>query len=66
MNFSIIIPSNCVRLFLRLTALFSRESLLVVYKGYDDDWEYYIGLYWDEDKNLDVEWYEDYQLWISI
>lgn len=35
------------------TNFFSDNNAVVVCKGYGDDWDYYTGLYWDEDKDND-------------
>ncbi len=66
MNFFINIPPKYVRFFLWLSQIFPEKYLLLVCKGYDDDWENYTGLYWADDKDLEIEWYEDYQLWINV
>ena len=39
---------------------------MVVCKGYDNDYDYYTGLYWNEDKDLEIKCFEDYQIWLSI
>ncbi len=66
MNFVLSLHPDLVKLFLRLTAFFPEKHIQVMCKGYDDDWELYTGLYWEEDKNLEKEWYEDYQLWVRF
>ena len=56
-----------VKFFLKLSTFFRRQTAFQVFcKGYADDWEYYTGLEWDEDKDIEVDWYEDYQIWIWI
>lgn len=50
-----------------MSTFFHRQTAFQVFcKGYADDWEYYTGLEWDEDKDIEVDWYEDYQIWIWI
>ena len=65
LNLGIKIPSFSVKFFLKLSSFFHWRSTFQVFcKGYGDDWEYYTGLEWDEDKDIEVDWYEDYQIWI--
>ncbi|MCX5699463.1 MAG: hypothetical protein NTX01_07175 [Candidatus Omnitrophica bacterium] len=66
MNLALKIPAFSVKLFLWLSLPFSDDNFVVVCKGYGDDWDYYTGLYWYEDKDLETCWYEDYQIWLSI
>lgn len=65
MNFTLNIPAFSVKLFLWLSQFFNDNNFIVVCKGYDDDWDYYTGLYWNEDKNLETRWCKDYQIWLS-
>ena len=47
---------------------FNDNHFIVVCKGYDEDYDNYTGLYWDEDKYIDFkddEQYSDFQLWIN-
>lgn len=66
MNFTLKIPAFSVKLFLWLSHFFNDNNFVVVCKGYNDDWYYYTGLYWNEDKHLEPGWYKDYQIWLSI
>ncbi|MEK6568462.1 MAG: hypothetical protein AABZ27_06990 [Candidatus Omnitrophota bacterium] len=66
MNFTLKIPAFSVKLFLWLSQIFSDNNFVVVCKGYNDDWDYYTGLCWNEDKDLEIGWYEDYQIWLSM
>lgn len=65
MNFTFKIPAFSVKLFLWLSHFFNDNNFVVVCKGYDEDWDYYTGLYWCEDKYLKPSWYADYQIWLS-
>lgn len=65
MDFALKIPSFSVKLFLWFSRFFNDNNFVVVCKGYGDDWDYYTGLYWDEDRNLETGWYEDYQIWVE-
>ena len=66
MDLTLKIPAFSVKLFLWLSHYFNDNNFVVVCKGYGDDWDYYTGLYWNEDKDLETIWYEDYQIWLSI
>ena len=46
------LSQKIVKPILWLTNFFSDNIVVVVCKGYGDDWDYYTGLYWDEDKDL--------------
>lgn len=65
MSIEISIPKILVKPVLWFTGFFSDQKFVLVCKGYNDDWNYYTGLYWCEDKDMDVNWYEAYQLWIN-
>jgi len=66
MSFAIKIPSFSVKFFLRIASCFNDNNFVVVCKGYCEDWENYTGLYWNEDKYLELGWYEDYQIWVRF
>lgn len=66
MNFTIKIPPFSVKFFLKLSSFFNDNNFVVVCKGYGEDWEYYTGLYWSEDKDLELSWYEDFQIWVRL
>lgn len=66
MNLTFKIPEFSVKLFLWLSHFFSDNNFVVVCKGYDNDYDYYTGLYWNEDKDLEIKCYKDYQIWLSI
>lgn len=64
----VIIPRLFVKSLLWLTQFFEDKNLLVVCKGYGDDYELYTGLYWTEDKDINFfeRCYEDFRLWINF
>lgn len=66
MRFEIFIPRIFAKSTLWLTQFFHEKNVVLVCKGYGDDWEYYTGLYWEEDKEIYVWWYEDYRIWINL
>ncbi len=66
MQFEIFIPKILIKPILWFTQFFRDEAIVLVCKGYGDDWDYYTGLYWGEDKDIDVHWYEDYRVWINL
>jgi hypothetical protein len=49
-----------------LTKFFNDEKAVVVCKGYGDDWNYYTGLCWEEDKNIDFSEYSNFRLWLNF
>lgn len=55
-----------VKPILWVTKFFADEKAVLACKGYGDDWEFYTGLHWDEDKNNDLCYYEDFRLWIGF
>lgn len=65
---SIKIPMLLVKTFMLLSNFFNDNNFLVVCKGYDGDYDSYTGLYWDEDKDIDIKdsEYFDFQLWFRI
>ena len=68
-SFEIIIPRECAKFFLSLANFFRDANMVLVCKGYGDDYELYTGLDWHEDKELDLvrdESYEDFRLWVSF
>ena len=62
------VPRWTVKALLWFTQFFRDNRLLLVCKGYGDDCEFYTGLYWSEDKNIDFfeRYYEDFRLWINF
>lgn len=49
-----------------LTKFFNDGNAVLVCKGYGDDWKYYTGLDWDEDKDINFSDYQDYRLWLRF
>ena len=66
MSIAIKLPRFTVRFFLKTLGILSRPNIIIVCKGYGEDWEYYTELGWDEGEDLEVESYEDYQIWVTI
>ena len=66
MHFAILVPKLLVKPMLWFSKFFKDETAVLACKGYGDDWEYYTGLYWDEDYDIDVNWYTDYELWVNL
>jgi hypothetical protein len=60
------IPGYFAKPVLYLTNFFNDNKVILVCKGYDNDFDNYTGLYWDEDKDTDFscDIYEDFQIWI--
>jgi hypothetical protein len=57
-----------VRLLLYLSNFLPQNMVLVVCKGYGEDYELFTQLNWEEDNELDFVGdnnYKDFQLWIS-
>lgn len=65
MNIAIKIPPFSVRLFLRFLSFSRSSNFLIVCKGYGEDWENYTEVGWDEEKDLDVGLYKNYQIWLK-
>lgn len=63
---SLKIPKFLVKPVLFITNFFNDNKIILVCKGYNEDYENYIGLYWDEDKDMDLSdnVYEDFRIWI--
>lgn len=40
------------------------NKVIVVCKGYNEDYDNYTELVWDDDKDININDYEDYRLWI--
>ena len=62
------IPRLLSKIVLWTTSFANDNYLVLVCKGYGDDYENYTGLYWDEDRAIDLirdAVYEDFRLWIS-
>lgn len=66
MSIEISIFKNIAKPLIWLTKFFNDNKAVVVCKGYGDDWSYYTGLYWDEDKDNDFSEYEDFKLWLNF
>lgn len=66
MNIDISISKFIIKPVFWLTRFFNDGNVVLVCKGYGDDWKYYTGLYWDEDKDSDFKDYQDYRLWLKI
>lgn len=69
MSFEIKIPRFLAQITLFLTSFSRHRYLVLVCKGYDGDYEFYTGLDWCEDKDLDLRYdesYEDFRLWITL
>ena len=68
-SYSIRVPRLLSEITLWLTSLLADNHVVLVCKGYNDDYDLYTGLDWGEDRNLDLandKSYEDFQLWIKI
>lgn len=65
---SIKIKRKSAKLVFSLVKDFNDNKVVLVCKGYDEDDDYYTGLYWPDDKNLDFsdDNYFDFQLWYSF
>lgn len=63
------INKYCVRFLLYLSYFLPQNKVLMVCKGYGEDYELFTQLNWEEDNELDFvndKQYEDFQLWIDI
>lgn len=49
-----------------LSHFFNDNNFVLVCKGYDNDWKYYTGLYWEDDKNNDFTDYKDFKVWLKF
>jgi len=49
-----------------ITKFFNDNRAVVVCNGYGEDWDFYTGLYWDDDKNANLGDYQNYKLWLNI
>ena len=68
-NLGIKIPRMLSKLILWLTRFFNDQNLVLVCKGYGDDYGLYTGLDWEEDSDLDLvrdKSYSDFRLWINL
>ncbi|HPS65180.1 MAG TPA: hypothetical protein PK447_06370 [Ignavibacteria bacterium] len=47
------------------TKFFNDKTIVLVCKGYNEEFDMFTGLYWDDDKDLDLSDlnYSDFQLW---
>jgi hypothetical protein len=66
MKIDIPVSKRVIKPLLWLTKFFKDENAVLVCKGYGDDWNYYTGLYWDEDKDAEFNEYEYYRLWVEL
>jgi len=57
---------NVIKPLFWLTSFFNDNKVILVCKGYGEDWDYYTGLYWQEDKNINFKEYDDFQLWLNF
>jgi hypothetical protein len=65
---SINISKRIVKSLLFVSKYFNDNYFIIVCKGYDEDDDNFTGLYWSEDKDLDLSdgTYSDFQLWYSL
>jgi len=54
MNIALNIPAFSMKLFMWLFQFFRDNNFVVVCKGYGNDWDYCTGLYWNDDKDLEI------------
>jgi hypothetical protein len=66
MNIDIPILKIIIKPVLWLTKFFNDDAVVLVCRGYGDDWEYYTGLYWDEDNDANFNEYKDFRLWLKF
>jgi hypothetical protein len=64
MSFEIPIFKFLVRPILWFSQFFNENSFILVCKGCDDDWEFFTGIYWQDDRENCLD-YEDYKIWIN-
>ena len=55
-----------IRFILWLFHFFNDNNFVLVCKGYDNDWKYYTGLYWEDDKDNYFIDYEDFKIWLNF
>lgn len=65
-HFDISIKQFMVKPVLWLTKFFNDNKVVLVCKGYDEDWDFYTGLYWGEDKDCVFSEYDDYRIWLDF
>lgn len=65
MNFGIPIFKFLVSPLLWFSQFLNEKNLVLVCKGYDDDFELFTGIYWRDDKDNCLD-YENYKIWISL
>lgn len=65
---SIRIIKRLVKPVLYMSRVFNDNYFILVCKGYNEDYDNYTGLYWNEDKDLDTNdnSYEDFQIWLNL
>ena len=66
MKIDVSVFNGIVKPLLWLTKFFNDEKAVVVCKGYGDDWDYYTGLYWEEDKSINLRDYNNFRLWLNF
>lgn len=61
------IPKVFVKLFLFIIQNINDNHIALVCKGYNEEYDNYTALYWNDDKDLDLkdETYRDFQIWLS-
>ena len=64
MNFEISILKFLVKPTIWLSQFLDENYFVLVCKGYDDDWENFTGIYWQDDKENCLV-YKDYKIWVS-
>lgn len=55
-----------IKFILWLLHFFNENKIILVCKGYDNDWKYYTGLYWKDDKDNYFIDYEDFTIWVGL
>ena len=63
------IPRFLAKFVLWFSQFFAERILVLVCKGYGNDYKYYTGLCWDEDHHLDFindDSYWDFRLWLNF
>ena len=60
------IPRFFGKILLWISQFFNDNKFLLVCKGYNEDNDYFTGLYWRDDKDLDFfdKSYGNFQLWL--
>ena len=66
MNIEIPILKIFVKPALWFSKYFNDNKIVLVCKGYGEDWKYFTGLCWYEDRYINTNDYNNYKLWINI